>query len=69
MEDALDDEIEFRQFMTEINELQEEIFWKHQNLTFQTAKVAFDDIVVYGKEPVFAALIFERMLDEAKSES
>lgn len=64
--DTLDDELEFQEFMDGLAKLQEQIFlgWLGQPLV--PVLTTYHEIVRYGDEPVFADMIFDRMLKESE---
>lgn len=68
MEDAdeLVEEFEHLDFMATLNYLAEQIF---MSLLFTNdvsrVKREYDDIIVFGNEPVFASILFDKLLKEA----
>jgi hypothetical protein len=64
--DELAEEIAHREFMDSLAQIEERIFLSLLHVTDSASlKHEWDDLVVYGDEPTFASLIFDKMIEEA----
>ena len=68
MSDEIAEELEFQDFMAELRKLQEDIFLAWLNKPVAAVVTEHNDIMRYGNEPVFAGLLFDKILEEAADE-
>lgn len=67
--DLIDEQLEFLNDMAYLEKLEGRIFWALQSTDAATDRRVWDDIHVYGNEPIFASLFFERAIAEAERDA
>ena len=68
MSDEINDEIEHQVFLDHLNRLAEQVFWAYRNPSLGLVHEGYADIKTFGDEPIFASLLFEKMIAESEAE-